>query len=164
MKASFFVISLLMSTGALACECVSRSLTDLYSDADVIFLGEVINATNLSSLEGPEQQVGPTGEITVRYSMGPTVWLIKPYQVLKNPWNRLGSNEDGYHNTYVLQGGSNCDSHMKVKGKYLIFAKSATVGVYSTSQCHGTVRAADALNIIQKLQKLTAAIEEAQKP
>jgi hypothetical protein len=164
MKVSCIVIGLLISGYTFACQCVARSLPDLFSEADVAFLGEVVNTTNLSSLEGPAQQIGPNGEITVRYSMGPTVWLIKPYQAFKNPWNRLGNEADTYRNIFVIQSGSNCDSLMQVKGKYLIFAKLATGSVYTTSQCAGTIRAADAESAVQKLHKLSAAIEDAQKP
>jgi hypothetical protein len=156
MKNVCIVGGLLFSGYALACDCVGKSVADLYTDADAILLGEVISTADLCKLDKSHAENS--------LCVGPGVWVIKPYEVFKQRWDRLGNAKGGFKNIYVVQDGSNCDSPLKVGGKYLLFAKAATWSVFSTNQCAGTMEAAGATSTLQKLQKLRTAFSEVEKP
>ena len=153
MKYMLCTALLLFSGNLYSCECMFHDISQHLTRADFVFLGEVIDKHDLCSL-GMEK--GDSHSCIG----GPSVFLVEPYEVFKQPWRTLGGKNGGsYRRAYLVQDSNNCDIRFEVGEKYLIFSKFVTFLMHTTSRCHGTTLSGET-ETISKLRELISEADE----
>ena len=153
MKYMLYISLFLFSGNLYSCECMVHDISQLLTGADFVFLGEVMDKQDLCSLGmekgGSHSCIG-----------GPSVFLVEPYEVFKEPWGHLGGKNDGsYRRAYLVQDGNGCDIRFEVGEKYLIFSKFVTILMHTTSRCHGTTLLGEK-ETISKLRELISEADD----
>ena len=143
MKIFFCIFIFTLSINTSACECVARSLQEYYLSADEIYVGQVISKKEICESSAS------------KFCGGPNAYSIKPKEYLKFRSYTEPSNKDGEFNlTYIFESGSDCDAGFEVGKTYLVYAKSASFGVYGTNLCSGTIEISKAQKSIIQLRKI----------
>ena len=148
MKIFICIVIFTLSINTFACECVARSLQEYYSSAAEIYVGQVNSKKKICESSASN------------FCGGPYAYSIKPTEYLKFSSFAEPRNKEGNFNlTYIFESGSECGAGFEVGKTYLVYAKSATFGVYGTDQCSGTIEVSKAQKSLIQLRKIKESFE-----